>query len=356
MNSRQKIGVLTFHGCINYGSYWQARCLVEGLRARGHEAVLLDYEARRITHAEWRCALRPVLPTPVPREDYARYSDKIRKFLAAFAALPLSPRFDLEQPATMEEYDTVVVGSDEVWNLCHPWYSGCPLFFGDGLKAKRLVAYAASFGTYHAWGGLGQEWSDKLRNFAAISVRDENSWWLIKNALGFEPDVVLDPCLQFPPQLEGEWQGPSTPFVAVYGHNFSPWFSGAAQGWAKARGYRLVSIGYRNDWADEQWLEAGPQDFAQSMARAQAVATNFFHGCVFALLNCKPFVCEVTPYRSIKIQNLMAMVGGENHLVEAAAPAVSYDAALGQPVAPDVLERIDHLRQSSQAYLDQALL
>ena len=22
------IGVLTFHRCINYGSYWQARCLV----------------------------------------------------------------------------------------------------------------------------------------------------------------------------------------------------------------------------------------------------------------------------------------------------------------------------------------
>ena len=24
-----RIGVLTFHRCINYGSYWQARCLVE---------------------------------------------------------------------------------------------------------------------------------------------------------------------------------------------------------------------------------------------------------------------------------------------------------------------------------------
>ena len=31
-----KVGVLTFHRCINFGSYWQARCLVEGLRSRGH--------------------------------------------------------------------------------------------------------------------------------------------------------------------------------------------------------------------------------------------------------------------------------------------------------------------------------
>ena len=41
--SLRKIGVLTFHRCINYGSYWQARCLVEGLRDRGFEAELLNH-------------------------------------------------------------------------------------------------------------------------------------------------------------------------------------------------------------------------------------------------------------------------------------------------------------------------
>ena len=53
----KKIGVLTFHRCINYGSYWQARCLVEGLRARGHDAVLLDHDSPQVNRAEWRCAL-----------------------------------------------------------------------------------------------------------------------------------------------------------------------------------------------------------------------------------------------------------------------------------------------------------
>jgi hypothetical protein len=33
--ARKKLGILTFHKCINFGSYWQARCLAEGLRARG---------------------------------------------------------------------------------------------------------------------------------------------------------------------------------------------------------------------------------------------------------------------------------------------------------------------------------
>ena len=35
----------------------------------------------------------------------------------------------------------------------------------------------------------------------------------------------------------------------------------AVRAWARAAGLRLVSFGYRNDWADAQWLDAGPEDF-----------------------------------------------------------------------------------------------
>jgi hypothetical protein len=29
MNAHHTVGVLTFHRCVNNGSYWQARCLVD---------------------------------------------------------------------------------------------------------------------------------------------------------------------------------------------------------------------------------------------------------------------------------------------------------------------------------------
>jgi len=53
------VGILTFHRCINYGSYWQARCLVDGIRKLGPEAVLLDHRPVNIDRVEWRCALTP---------------------------------------------------------------------------------------------------------------------------------------------------------------------------------------------------------------------------------------------------------------------------------------------------------
>src|SRR5687768_5387602 len=122
MRGQRSIGVLTFHRCINYGSYWQARCLVDGLRARGHDAVLLDHDSPRVNKEEWKCGLQPVLPTPVPKRDRVLYGLKMLKFFRAFAALPRSPRFPLEKPPELESFDGVVVGSDEVWNLRHPWY------------------------------------------------------------------------------------------------------------------------------------------------------------------------------------------------------------------------------------------
>ncbi len=351
-----KIGVLTFHRCINYGSYWQARCLVEGLQSLGHDAVILDHDSRAVNMAEWRCAYQPVLPTAVPKSDQPLYREKIEKFFSAFDKLPLSPRFQLHQPNEMDTYDVVVVGSDEVWNLYHPWYSGCPLFYGDGVRAQHLVAYAASFGNYSASWGLGKEWAERLRNFSSISVRDENSQVIVTNAIGTEPQMVLDPCLQFSIKPdERPIERFKKPYVAVYGHNFSPFYVREIKMWAAHKNLPLVSIGYRNDWADEQWITADPHDFAHFMAASEAVATNFFHGCVFALLNAKPFVCETSPYRSNKLQGLMTKIGGEGHLVTEEAPFSVYEAHLSQSLNPNILQKIDRLRQTSNIFLAEAL-
>lgn len=351
-----KIGVLTYHRCINYGSYWQARCLAEGLQLRGHMTCILDHESARVNIAEWKCALQPVLPLSVPRSDHKLYREKIKGFFKVFDTLPLSARFPLDEPEQMESYDVVVVGSDEVWNLSHPWYGANPLFYGDGIKAERLISYAASFGNYASSWGLDQKWADKLRNFDSISVRDENSKHIIENIVGVDAEMVLDPCLQFSIHAErrqsAHWQ---KPFVAVYGHNFSPSYVRKVQSWARKRDLPLVSIGYRNDWADEQWITADPHDFAHSIARSEAVVTNFFHGCIFALRNEKPFVCETSPYRSYKVNGLMMKIGGEMHLVADATPAAVLESHLNNPVNPRILQKIARLRESSNEYLDAAL-
>lgn len=345
-----RVGVLTFHRCINYGSYWQARCLVEGLRGSGRDAVLIDHDSPAVNRAEWRCALQPELPVRSSAADMKAYAAKTRRFLDAFETLPLSQRFNLDEPDTLEEFDAIVVGSDEVWNLRHPWYGGHPVFYGSGLKARRLVSYAASFGNQNASEGLPQYWAERLRGFERISVRDHNSAALVREVLGEEPELVLDPCLQFPPAMKRERTAPS--YVAVYGHSFPGWFEKGVKRWAGGRGYRLVSIGYRNEWTEDNCLAADPQAFVRLMAGASAVATNFFHGFVFALLARASFVCVASDYRANKVRDLARLLGAERRLVASGRQVAEM---LSAPLEETIFERIAAMRRHSSAYLESAL-
>jgi hypothetical protein len=351
----QTVGILTFHRCINYGSYWQARCLAEGLHSLGCRATLLEHHSARVDRAEWRCALQPQLPVATGREDHPLFRRKIRKFFDAFERLPLSAPFSLEQPSALSDLDLILVGSDEVWNLKHPWYGGCPLFFGEGLSDARLAAYAASFGNL-AVARLDNPWVERLRHFSHISVRDLNSRRILRAALGVDPAVVLDPCLLFPDVID-----PAPPerdfgtYAVVYGHSFPSWFQNEVRAWADSQSITLLSVGYRNEWVEEHWIDAGPGEFAQAIAGARAMITNFFHGCVFSLVNEKPFVCALSDYRASKVLDLAATVGAGHHIVDETTPTAQLRANLDEPLDPTVPRRIRDLHQRSATYLRHVL-
>ena len=351
--TRPKVGVLTFHRSINYGSFWQATRLVEGLRSRGHEPVVLDYDSRSVCSAELRCALQPELPKRTAPGLLGSYARKTRRLAKATEGLPLSSRFPLHRPELAGGYDIIVVGSDEVWNFRHPWFGGKPIFFGDDLRTERLVSYAASFGNHGKWDGISDDWARKLERFARLSVRDGNSAALVRAGTEREPPIVLDPCLQFPPIAGAQPSG--SDYAVVYGHGFPDWLTLAVRSWAGSRGVRLVSLGYENDWADEQRIDAGPFDFAEAMAGARAVVTNFFHGCVFALLGGRPWVTAPSAYRSIKIPDLAALLGTEHRIVGEDSTASKIGELLDVPIEACVADRIGELRANSGKYLDEAL-
>jgi hypothetical protein len=346
------IGVLTFHESINYGSYWQARCLVEGLAAWGKPAVLLDHRSPAVRSAELRSAYQPELPARTPRRHHRAIGRKVRAFAEAVAALPRSAAFPLDRAGEAPPVDTVVVGSDEVWNFSHPWYAAQPAFFGEALPATRLVSYAASFGSHtHA---LDEGWAARLRRFDAISVRDDNSRRIVAAALGREPAVVLDPCLAFPAVLPAAPAAPGD-YIVLYGHGLPAWFTRAVRRWADATGVRVVALGYPQAVADEDRTDAGPLDFATLIAGARAVATSFFHGTVFALHYGKPFVAAASPYRRIKLEGLTSMLGAGHRLINEHRDEAAIARLLVTPVEPAVHEALAAARERSTAWLDRAL-
>jgi hypothetical protein len=141
-------------------------------------------------------------------------------------------------------------------------------------------------------------------------------------------------------------------YALVYGHDFPAWAGEAARDWARRQGLRLLSVGYRADFADEQWLEAGPWGFASAVAGAAAMITTMFHGTIFALNTQLPFVAVPSAYRADKLADLADHVGAAAHL--ASAPD-QISPALDRGFDPGVVRTIAVLRESSDAVLAEAL-
>jgi hypothetical protein len=348
----KRVGILTFHRCINYGAYWQVRSLTDYFRSEGHDVQVLDYRSKRYFSKELQHALRPF--RPAPKTDVFRFLLKTVKFIRAQQRMDRTPMFSLHSPPNFSDYDLVVVGSDEVWNLRHPWLGGVPLFFGERLAPKQLVSYAASFGNHDSAAGLTPEWISRLRRFDQISVRDSNSFELIDRHLGQTPALVLDPCLLHSSAEVGPAHPAARPYVLVYGNRYCPEFIKATRDWATRQNLRIVSVGYRNEWTDESLISAGPHDFVRLYREASAVATTYFHGCVFALKHRRPFVAQLSDYRANKVRGLLTLLGASHRIFDPANPE-NVAALLSTPVERTVTETIDRIRSASSAFLNKCL-
>lgn len=348
----RKIGLLTFHRCINYGAYWQTRCLADALAGDGHDVEVLDYASPRYFLNEVRHALRPV--RPAARRDLIGLMAKTVKFMRAQQRMNRTPMFSPAQPPSFSDFDLIVVGSDEVWNLNHPWLGGLPLFFGESLAPKRLVAYGASFGNYDATKGLAPEWIDRLQRFDRISVRDLNSNELLERHVGRSATLVLDPCLLSPCAPWPAGGNAKSPYLLVYGHNFTRGLIAEARQWARARHLSIVSIGYRNDWADMSVLSTGPLEFIRAVESAAAVVTTYFHGCIFALRFARPFVAQLSDYRANKIRGLLKVLDAEHRIHDPSRPGQITE-RLSTPIEAEILASIALHRARSTAFLNACL-
>lgn len=348
----KRVGILTFHRCINYGAYWQVQSLSDYFRDEGHEVQVLDYRSKPYFAKELQHALRPF--RPAPKSDVLRFLLKTAKFVRAQQRMQRTPMFSLHAPPNFSDYDMIVVGSDEVWNLRHPWLGGVPLFFGERLAPKQLVSYAASFGNHDSATGLTPEWVSRLRRFDQISVRDSNSFQLIEQHLGQTPDLVLDPCLLYTKADAAPAPATDRPYVLVYGNRYRPELISAARDWARRKNLRIVSVGYRNEWADESHISAGPRDFVRLYREATAVVTTYFHGCVFSLKYQRPFVAQLSDYRANKVRGLLTLLGATHRIFDPANPK-NIDALLAAPVEQSIKDTIDGIRRTSRAFLTRCL-
>ena len=331
-----RIGILSMQRIVNCGSFLQAYALRQTVEAIAHApAEFIDFpnplEAAPVREAPAVRLLKRGKHLLLPRYRSAarRKISKERFYRRWKDALPELGITDRpEEPSGT--YDLVIVGSDEVFNLCQftdagkevPWQ-----LLGEGLQTRRLISYAASCGQTDvrslADAGAEERCAEALRRFDALSVRDENTEDTVRMLSGREAQFHLDPVLisrDFPQARTH--RKPAYRYLLVYaypGRISDPGEIEAIRSFAKEKGLRILCLNNAQTWA-RKTVTVSPFDVPRWFEDAEYVVTDTFHGAAFSIRTGARFAAFVRDGNRNKLSSLLEEFGLGNRAVTADNP------------------------------------
>ena len=305
---KKKVGILSMQRIKNYGSFLQAYGLRKMIESLGHEVEFVDYRVGEaiIQEKNEKHGIGQKLSKGMEVFKYnAKMSHKFQYILHKknFAKKYFNILGITENSNYTPELDTLVIGSDEVFNCIqkNPNVGYSLDLFGKDNNAKRLISYAASFGNttleklekYNKKDEIGS----LLKEFDAISVRDDNSGKIIETLTKKDINYNLDPVLMYDYMNECK-EIPdiniNEKYMIVYAYNgrISDKESEYIKKFAKARNLKIYSIGGAQGCADK-FIDCSPFEVLAYFKKAELVVTDTFHGSIFSIITKRKFATLV---------------------------------------------------------------
>jgi hypothetical protein len=305
------IGILTFHEGINHGGYFQSFAILNYLSDNGFQAEIINYKNRIHYINEYKVFL--FTKNPILLYNNVR---KILKFRKDQKKLNLTKFTTNSSNINIGKYDTIIIGSDIVWNCEWDFLGKDPIYFGEKIENKRLIAYAPSCGAADI-NNIPSFVKSGLPKFSEISVRDENTANMVSNILGWKPPIVADPTFiyDFPILDTKDVINIASPYLLVYAYSLREIEIESALKFAKDNGLKTISVAYFNSWCDENHINVGPFEWLAYFQNAQYVLTSTFHGTIFSIKCKKCFITSNNEQISKKVLSLLKSVKLTHRLI-----------------------------------------
>lgn len=331
-----KVGIISMQRVINYGSYLQAYSLKNIIESFGNEVEFVDYIVEPpIVKGDETEFITPKKKNFLEKvlvylwEHRSRKSRKLREFHRA--KMILTRKFGEEYfydlgVTPLQSYhnkeDVMVIGSDEVFNClqANPAVGYSKELFGANANAKKVISYAASFGTTTLKGlddyGIKSEVKELLSKFDGISIRDKNSKEVIEELLGKEPEYHVDPVFLYDYNGKIPNEVPLREYIIVYayGKRITEKEAEKINEFARKRNKKIVTIGetQRFEW---EHLILSPFEVLAYFQHADYIITDTFHGTVFSIKYSKKFVTIIREGNKQKLTDLLCRFGLMNRSV-----------------------------------------
>ena len=345
-----KLGIVSCYFINNYGSILQAYALQEYFSARGIECDTISVEELKsyldikkkqyylynIHKLGLMFSKLPMLYLKVLQKINYRnlgymYSERVRKFddfrknfkLSNESASSLKQLTDLSVM-----YDTIVVGSDQLWrpdNIFPKYYTLS--WVPDNIPK---VSYATSFGVAE----LDRCYKSKARLFlnrlSAISVRESSGCNLVKELTGKTPYIVCDPVFLL---TKNQWsmlsdtsRCPSQKYIFTYFLGGGREFRKFVEKLSHITGLSVLGIVHNDSYiasdenVDYPIADCSTNEFIGLILNAEYICTDSFHATAFSTIFNKNFFA-FNRFKSQKhgtnsrIESFLRTVGLESRLI-----------------------------------------
>ncbi|WP_404394883.1 polysaccharide pyruvyl transferase family protein [Stutzerimonas chloritidismutans] len=374
-----KIAIMTQPLGKNYGGIMQAWALQQVLKRMGHEVVTIDRQPDQPTLAYmaarlgYRAAMKAIGRRKAPI-NFEKHLPIILQHTQAFIAEhitmsePLYSTQQLRAHFDRENYDAVIVGSDQTWR---PKYSpNIYNFFLDFLEDKEIlrIAYASSFGVNN-WEYSEEQTkrcAELAKKFDSISVREKSGVDLCHKYLGVAATHALDPTLllnkdSYIKLLDKKSINSNHSGVYSYILDRTTEKKHLVDQYSKSLNANAFTAQADIDlyhWSANdisKYVMPPPKEWIEGFAKGSLVITDSFHGTAFSIIFQKPFLAAVNAARGAdRFTSLTRSLGLEHHLINIDTSFQNY----GSEVAIDwsaVTMQLNAFRRHSMNHLSQSL-
>jgi polysaccharide pyruvyl transferase WcaK-like protein len=325
-----KIGIITTHYALNYGAFLQALALQRTVSQLGHDCEIIDYRPKSSTFGRNYIRKSDSVPNFF-RNVYALFSLNIyRKYISRRKKfddtrnreMRSSERIYSSQKEILqnvEPYDVFICGSDQIWNIGLMYD---PVFFLDfhgKYPSAKYVAYAPSVSMKKFSGEEEQLYSEHMKCFNAISVRESLGKELLSPLTEKEVKVVLDPVFLYGTKNWKDFAEIPKDFILQEPYIFCYYIGSnkiaqlTVDKLRSITGFRVVycNVNLRDRFHSNICIrDASPQEFVGLIANASFICTNSFHATAFSLMFEKPFIVNLkNDAGDSRMEDLLSTVG-----------------------------------------------
>lgn len=329
----KKIGIITFHKSKSYGAVLQAYATLQVIKKMGYDAEFVDYtnyyeqNRKKILkkginglYSFLKCRVKEIMFRDKYWEEKA-FGNILDIYDYSCSKIKSSNIQDFKKI----KYDTIIVGSDQVWNPNITNGIDETYLLNFGVTLNR-ISYASSMGSYKLNESEKEIYIKNLQKFSFISVRELYSKNELQDLTDKNIKIVIDPTMLL---TTNDWNTLINKFVSnskeiQQKYILSFFVGGTTDTYQEYIDYVKKELGlpawnihinlHQRFGIDKTLAGVTVPEFINYIKNASFIITDSFHGTVFSLLFKKNFLPLNNVLNPVRVKELLNKFGISDRL------------------------------------------